>query len=462
MRVFTFLFFLGLSIAHGQEPFEFPVGLNSKFETFSATLASDEVFDPNRKKPSVLIVSETKPESLQHDSNLISFVEFSNASKFPPEGNAYISKEQYLWRWIQALGPDAVVTDNKSLRTALKSLIPTYSSLADLPVKIEPSPVQLELKSRSARTPTEVAEALSKHYGNHLKSATYQPALAMIGRSRLAKLTGKNINAELIEIAKAAPESTKMSASHYSGHLIFAELGMTDQTVSAARLAIKNPSDNQMSDSVFMVCPLLAAAGRLADDEAFYQACVIHLDQMQKLCLRPDGLYRHSPLDEAAWGRGNGFPALGLAWVLSEMPESLAMRERVELDFVKHIEALVKYQDASGMWYQVIDKPGSYREFTSTCMITFAITRGMEMGVLDSKIYGPIANRGWEAIKLRISLDGKSFTDGCTGTGKQKTEQDYFLRTAILGPDERCGAMALMVSTERAAWEETLKLRNQK
>jgi hypothetical protein len=82
--------------------------------------------------------------------------------------------------------------------------------------------------------------------------------------------------------------------------------------------------------------------------------------------------------------------------------------------------------------------------------------------VLDSKIYGPIANRGWEAIKLRISLDGKSFTDGCTGTGKQKTEQDYFLRTAILGPDERCGAMALMVSTERAAWEETLRLRNQK
>ncbi|MDB4662872.1 glycoside hydrolase family 88 protein, partial [Verrucomicrobiales bacterium] len=423
MRFFTFLFCLGLSIARADEPFKFPVGLDSEFKAFSATLASREALDPNRWKPSILVISETQPESLQNNKFLLSFVEFSNVATFPPEGNAYVSKEQYLWRWIQALGPDAVVTDNESLRTALKSLIPTYSSLADLPVKIEPSPVQLELKSRSARTPTEVAEALSKHYGNHLKSATYQPALAMIGRSRLAKLTGKNIDAELIEIAKAAPESTKMSASHYSGHLIFAELGMTDQTVSAARLAIKNPSDNQMSDSVFMVCPLLAAAGRLADDEAFYQACVIYLDQMQKLCLRPDGLYRHSPLDEAAWGRGNGFPVLGLAWVLSEMPESLAMRERVELDFVKHIEVLVKHQDASGMWHQVIDKPGSYREFTSTCMITFAITRGMEMGVLDSKIYGPIANRGWEAIKLRISLDGKSFTDGCTGTGKQKTEQ---------------------------------------
>ncbi len=426
MRFFTFLFCLGLSIARADEPFKFPVGLDSEFKAFSATLASREALDPNRWKPSILVISETQPESLQNNKFLLSFVEFSNVATFPPEGNAYVSKEQYLWRWIQALGPDAVVTDNESLRTALKSLIPTYSSLADLPVKIEPSPVQLELKSRSARTPTEVAEALSKHYGNHLKSATYQPALAMIGRSRLAKLTGKNIDAELIEIAKAAPESTKMSASHYSGHLIFAELGMTDQTVSAARLAIKNPSDNQMSDSVFMVCPLLAAAGRLADDEAFYQACVIYLDQMQKLCLRPDGLYRHSPLDEAAWGRGNGFPVLGLAWVLSEMPESLAMRERVELDFVKHIEVLVKHQDASGMWHQVIDKPGSYREFTSTCMITFAITRGMEMGVLDSKIYEPIANRGWEAIKLRISLDGKSFTDGCTGTGETENRTRLF------------------------------------
>ena len=102
------------------------------------------------------------------------------------------------------------------------------------------------------------------------------------------------------------------------------------------------------------------------------------------------------------------------------------------------------------MWHQVIDHPESYREFTSTCMITFAILRGMREGWLDKEIYQPVADRGWEAVKLRISLDGKSFTDACAGTGKQKSLKDYFRRTAILGPDERSGAMALMLATERA------------
>jgi rhamnogalacturonyl hydrolase YesR len=89
-------------------------------------------------------------------------------------------------------------------------------------------------------------------------------------------------------------------------------------------------------------------------------------------------------------------------------------------------------------------------------MITFAMLRGIREGWLNPTTYAPSAERGWAALKLRILLDGKSFVDACTGTGKQRSLRDYLRRTAILGPDDRSGAMALMVATERARWEKSL------
>jgi unsaturated rhamnogalacturonyl hydrolase len=70
---------------------------------------------------------------------------------------------------------------------------------------------------------------------------------------------------------------------------------------------------------------------------------------MQKLCLRPDGLYRHSPLAEAAWGRGNAFPALGLAFALSDFPRDHPEFSRMLRAFQQHVAELARFQDASGM-----------------------------------------------------------------------------------------------------------------
>jgi rhamnogalacturonyl hydrolase YesR len=84
-------------------------------------------------------------------------------------------------------------------------------------------------------------------------------------------------------------------------------------------------------------------------------------------------------------------------------------------------------------------------------MITFAILRGLKYGWLDTPTYEPVAQRAWEALKVRIGPDGVLF-DVCTGTGKQQTLRDYLDREAILGQDERGGAMALMVTVEMADW----------
>ena len=324
-----------------------------------------------------------------------------------------------------------------------------------------------ELAQRSARSPEEVAEALAGQYGHGMKQVSYIPALALWGRLRLAELQGEEsgieeIRADVKRIADAAPVPAKWtSGSVLAGHLIYAVLGDGERLLSAANRGLDDsgkarefvPGHSEMSDAVFMHGPLLATAHRVSGKGEYLRACMNHTRHMQKLCWRKDGLYRHSPLDEAAWGRGNGFPALGLALVLSELDAQSEEFSALRNDWYRHLKALTNHQDDDGMWHQVIDHPESYAEFSCTCMIGFAMLRGMREGWLPRGEFEQPADRAWAAIKKRIRLDGEFLEGVCTGTGKQTSLQAYFDRKEIHGRDDRGGAMALMFSTERMLWE---------
>ncbi|WP_425614163.1 glycoside hydrolase family 88 protein [Anatilimnocola sp. NA78] len=327
-----------------------------------------------------------------------------------------------------------------------------------------------ELTRRLNRSALAVATELSTFYGHDLKQVAYIPALAVVGRLRTAE-EAKNdeelaaLKQLLAPFLSGEKTPTPKSGSEQAGHLLFAELAKQsegkerDRWIQLCRAAADQifdkdgkplklmPSHNEMSDAVFMATPIICATGKLTGEQKYFDAAVTHFRSMKKLCVREDGLYRHSPLDEAAWGRGNGFPALGLAWALSEFPEDHPAFPELKQEFQNHITALLKHQDAFGCWHQVIDKPGSYREFSSTCMIGWALKRGIDRGWLNPKAHQPALDRAWIAAKQRIGPKGK-VVDICTGTGKMKSLRDYYDRPAIWGVDARGGAMALMFSTE--------------
>lgn len=336
-----------------------------------------------------------------------------------------------------------------------------------------PSPARKALQLRQNRTARQIAGNLAVHYGHKIDRIAYIPAVALIGRLRLSQLNGDAAVVEDVEkillpftSGKKPALPLKPSGSNLSGHLVFSELqhltGNRDYlkfVQHAADLGFDEtgnpreamPAHAQMSDSVFMGCPILAEAGRLTGERKYFDMCLRHLRFMIATDLRSDGLYRHSPLDETAWGRGNGFPALGLAMSLDAFPADQPERAEILRAFRDHLRALARVQDPTGMWHQIIDEPASYRELTCTSMITYAIIRGIRNGWLDSETYTPIAHRAWSALKLRIGNDGR-LVDVCTGTGKQPNRRAYFDRTAILGPDPRGGAMALLVAVEMASW----------
>jgi unsaturated rhamnogalacturonyl hydrolase len=256
----------------------------------------------------------------------------------------------------------------------------------------------------------------------------------------------------------------KATSPTLAGHLIFAALADRTQDERYVRLVRKTadlgftasgemkesmPLHDDMSDSVFMACPILASAGRLTRESKYFDMAARHFAFMQKLCLRPDGLYRHSPLSEAAWGRGNAFPALGLAWTLSEFPNDYPEFNRVARAFQDHMAELAKFQDANGMWREVIDQRGSYPEYSATAMIATAMLLGIQHGWLESASYRPRVDRAWRAILARTGAEGR-LMDVCESTGKQKSLKDYLYRAAILGNDARGGAMGLLLATNLA------------
>jgi rhamnogalacturonyl hydrolase YesR len=363
-----------------------------------------------------------------------------------------------------------LITCSGLLGVGLTSARPAGAAAEDPELKGSAKPPA----DRLMRSPRQVAEQLAAVYGNRLEQVAYIPAMPLVAKLRLSELTGETkyadtVNSLVAPFLRGEKSPVPKSGPEQAGHLVFAEMARRAQgkdrerwiglcQAAADQIFGKDdeplpvmPFHNEMSDAVFMAGPILAATGRLTGQRKYFNAAAVHLASMRKFCLRPDGLYRHSPLCEAAWGRGNGFPALGLALALSDWPDDHPAQKDLVAEFQKHAAALAPYQDArTGCWHQVIDHPESYDEYSCTCMIGCALQRGIRRGWLAKEQYQSCVDRAWRAILERTDPDGK-LVNVCASTGKQKTLQAYFDRPAINGRDDRGGAMGLLLAVELLA-----------
>lgn len=297
-----------------------------------------EAAKPGKRRFRLIAVSLANP-----DGSKLQFPPTSVAYRDNPESHA-------LWRWIAMQAPDLVLiaaNDDFGLAAALSQnaaadvgaiparRVPVNAGiLKSLPKEIPSSPAHREIERRRARTPSQLATELAITYGHDFAQPVYIEAVALIGQLRLGNL------AEVERLVSPYVDGSKNSLAHptsptLAGHLIFADLaqrtgdpryvqmvrkvadlGFTEQ----GEMKESMPLHDEMSDSVFMACPILARAGKLTGERKYFDMAARHFRFMEKLDLRPDGIYRHSPLTDAAWGRGNAFPALGLALTLADFP----------------------------------------------------------------------------------------------------------------------------------------------
>lgn len=400
------------------------------------------------------------------------------ALEFPPKGVAYREhpESHVLWRWLGALAPDLVLvagSDDSGLAAALGNQ--KVADMGRIPAQhwsgeedwiarlgsVVRSEARIELDDRRRRTPRELALELSQYYGRDFDQPWYIGAVALVARLKLGqvdevkRLVEPYVNGSKDSLAR--PNSLIMA-----GHIVFTELARRTgdaRYVAAVRkvgdlgfdpggqMHESMPYHDGYSDSVFMGTAIVAQAGALTGERRYFDMADRHLRFMEKLDLRPDGLYRHRNTADAAWGRGNGFAALGLAMTLSELPRNTEAHRHALQSYRQLMKSLLPLQTRDGLWRNVVDHPGAYAEFSGTAMIGFAMQRGLTRGWLSGREYRQAVDRAWLAVNSRTSSTG-TMIDVCESTAGLTTLQQYLQRAAILDRDPRGGAMAMLFATE--------------
>lgn len=402
---------------------------------------------------------------------------------FPPTGAAYREhpESHTLWRELAFRAPDLVLVagdDPARLTQALGARavagvapIPAERApagpamLERLPAELRRSPARAVIERRRARTPLALAEALADDYGQQFDPPIYIFGMALIAQLRLGNLEHvEALVAPYVEDERDSLEGRFGLALRLAGHLVFAELAehtgdprYLERARAAADLAFTEdgrmreavPEHGGYSDSIFMGASILAAVGALTGERRYFDMAVRHIDFMNDLVLRDDGLYRHWPATDAAWGRGNGFAALGYVLTLSALPSRHRSRERLLEEYRALMTTLARYQNADGTWRQIVDHPGAWHEASATAIIGFAMARGVDRGWLEARTFGEHVERAWHAVLTRTD-DAGAFVDVSESTPGQPTLEAYLNREAVAGTDPRMGAFAMLFAVELA------------
>lgn len=94
-------------------------------------------------------------------------------------------------------------------------------------------------------------------------------------------------------------------------------------------------------------------------------------------------------LSKNFWGRSMGWFVMALVDVLDILPEDQEDQATIIQMLSETMEALMKVQDqASGVFYQVLNLPdakGNYLEASASCMILYAVAKGLRKGYLPER-----------------------------------------------------------------------------
>ena len=107
---------------------------------------------------------------------------------------------------------------------------------------------------------------------------------------------------------------------------------------------------------------------KLTGEARYFDLMTTTLTHYIERLQRPSGLFVHAVDAPHAWGRGNGFAALGLMEALTYLPAGHPKRPAILAAYRKQMAALLPLQSPEGTWRQIADHPESYREVTATAM----------------------------------------------------------------------------------------------
>jgi len=159
------------------------------------------------------------------------------------------------------------------------------------------------------------------------------------------------------------------------------------------------------------------------------------------------------------WGRAMGWFGMALVDVLDYMPEDHLGRDSLIAVLNRYAEAMVKVQQANGLWYQVLDLPdrkGNYPEASASCMIAYTLAKAARLGYLPQKYThsaekaykGIIANFVEEGAEGQLSLKGTVKVSGLGGKPYRDGSFDYYVSEPVVRNDPKGIGAFLLCAVE--------------
>ena len=204
------------------------------------------------------------------------------------------------------------------------------------------------------------------------------------------------------------------------------------------------------ADDVYMSVSFLSQMGKMSGKVKYFNEAAKQIIRITDYLWCPEKqLYYHCYYTDmerngvAFWGRANGWITVSLVLLLDEMPEDHLQRNELIALLEKQIVGASRYQNANGMWNQLLDKPDSYDESSITAMYVYGIAKAVNNKWIDPK-YAPIAKAGWKALKETQITESGQFKNVCVGTGISDALPFYYTRP--VGENEKHG-LGLIIDT---------------
>lgn len=244
----------------------------------------------------------------------------------------------------------------------------------------------------------------------------------------------------------------------------------------------KNIYPNQVwLDGLYMCQPFYMEYETRFNDKKNYEDIFNQFEQVVKHMRDPKtGLYYHAydssremfwcdkvtGLSQNFWLRALGWYSMALLDTLDKMDSSCGVPyEKLKKVFVDLMDSMLRYQDESGMWYQVVNfggMDGNYLETSGSSIMAYALLKGVRHGILPESYreYGKKAFNGICDKYLSTDEEGKLHLGGiCLVAGLGGKEMragtyEYYMSEPIVNDDAKGVGPFLLAYTEMLRLEE--------
>lgn len=257
--------------------------------------------------------------------------------------------------------------------------------------------------------------------------------------------------------------------------LIYSQIGMMPRTVEGSFWHKNIYPDQVWLDGLYMCMPFYLEYEKRCNGCRNYKDI---LDQFNTVITHMKdpltGLYYHAydcsrtafwcdpvtGLSSCFWLRALGWYAMALLDTAEKaMDSSQVLVYTLTSAFKELITAMLKYQDRSGMWYQVVNRGGiepNYLETSGSSIFAYAILKGVRLGILPESFreYGVRAFKGVESEKLtqdasgKLHLSGICLMAGLGGKNNRTGTFDYYMSEKVVNDDAKGVGPFLLAYTE--------------